>query len=83
MLTNDFAYYSAFWNAITYILFFIGLVSSLYYYMKGGKVHPLNPLWVIMCFVLVVLLMGYVYWTYLQVFVDNGTLPYAFMDYSV
>lgn len=59
MLTNDFAYYSAFWNAITYILFFIGLVSSLYYYMKGGKVHPLNPLWVIMCFVLVVLLMGY------------------------
>ena len=32
--------------------------------------------------VCVVLLMGYVYWTYLQVFVNNGTLPYVFMDYS-
>lgn len=32
--------------------------------------------------VCIVLLMGYVYWTYLQVFVDNGTLPYTFMDYS-
>lgn len=79
MLTNDFAYYSAFWNAITYILFFIGLVSSLYYYMKGGRVCSLSPLWVGMCFLLPVLLMGYFpvlrgsadrelyYWGYLQI----------------
>ena len=33
--------------------------------------------------IIIIVFVSYMYWIYLQVIVDNGTLPYKGMDYSL
>lgn len=55
-------------------------IFHLFFLSMLCKSNRFNILSKYVC-VCVILLMGYVYWTYLHVFVNNGTLPYTFMDY--
>lgn len=79
MITTDFSYCNDYLNIIVWVLLFIGLSTSIFYYLKAGKVCSLSPVWVCSCFWLPVLLMGYFpvlrgsadrelyYWGYIQI----------------
>lgn len=58
MFTNSWSVIFAWYNLVSYVLFFIGLFSSLYLYSSAQKVRPLNRFMTLVVFTIVVLLMG-------------------------